>query len=631
MWYLQSGDACSRVDVSFNRDFNDSQVGHDSTGAQSWTLGGANIGLAQRQQTSPGSSGRAIQVAGAAQIAADVHQVDLKARESGGINGGASAINVADNGNSVVWQPGLTPNTEISRGDGASTQVSRPDLNLPGLTPVARDTAALITSPDNAIRPGLNVPGLSNGARDTSVAANTGSAINIPGLTPLAQGITQSGAAQPINRVQGLPNSIVAAQPHKYLIETNPALTDLKQFMSSDYLLAGLGYNPDDSAKRLGDGLYEQRLIQQAVVARTGQRFLDGQTSDDALFRYLMDNAIRSKQSLDLSVGVSLTGEQVAALTHDIVWLEEHEVAGEKVLVPVLYLANADQRLASNGALIAGQDINLIAGNDLKNAGTLRASNNLSASAGNDLINSGRIEAGNRLDLLAGNNIVNQSGGVIAGRDVLLSATKGDVLNERSLTGLGMGEGNRNYYGDSARVEAANDLRINAGRDFTNDGSVLTSGGDTLINAGRDINIVATQALDSGDGGMWMHTSAVTQSGSTVAAGRDVQMNAGRDLNAIASVIDAKRDISMLAKEDMNLVSAADEEHSLAKSKKKTTQEDHVSQVSTVVSAGADIRLSAGNDMALIASRVSAGNEAYLVAGGRRRAVGGVRRPSTTR
>ncbi|MCQ2993173.1 hypothetical protein NLO88_06920 [Pseudomonas syringae] len=66
----------------------------------------------------------------------------------------------------------------------------------------------------------------------------------------------------------------------KYLIETNSALTDLKQFMSSDYLLDKLGYDPALSAKRLGDGLYEQRLIQQAIVARTGQRFIDGQTSD---------------------------------------------------------------------------------------------------------------------------------------------------------------------------------------------------------------------------------------------------------------------------------------------------------------------------------------------------------------
>ncbi|WWH46042.1 hypothetical protein VRC12_12190 [Pseudomonas poae] len=74
-------------------------------------------------------------------------------------------------------------------------------------------------------------------------------------------------------------------------------------------------------------------------------------------------------------------------------------------------------------------------------------------------------------------HIVNQSGGVIAGRDVTLTAVKGDVINERSLTGLGMGEDNRSYFGDAARVEAANDLTIKAGRDFTNSGSVLKSGG----------------------------------------------------------------------------------------------------------------------------------------------------------
>ncbi|SEU13577.1 filamentous hemagglutinin, partial [Pseudomonas graminis] len=56
-----------------------------------------------------------------------------------------------------------------------------------------------------------------------------------------------------------MPSTAATARPGKYLIETNPVLTDLKQFMSSDYLLAGLGYNPDESAKRLGDGLYEQR------------------------------------------------------------------------------------------------------------------------------------------------------------------------------------------------------------------------------------------------------------------------------------------------------------------------------------------------------------------------------------
>jgi len=130
---------------------------------------------------------------------------------------------------------------------------------------------------------------------------------------------------------------------------------------------------------------------------------------------------------LNLSLGVSLTAEQVAALTHDIVWMETMQVNGEDVLVPVLYLANANNRLAANGALIQGNDVTLIAGHDLNNAGTLRASNNLSATAGNDLVNSGLVEAGNRLDLLAGNNLVNTAGGIIAGRDVTLAAVNGDL------------------------------------------------------------------------------------------------------------------------------------------------------------------------------------------------------------
>ncbi|HFK1927250.1 TPA: hypothetical protein ACGW3V_005820, partial [Pseudomonas aeruginosa] len=50
------------------------------------------------------------------------------------------------------------------------------------------------------------------------------------------------------------------------------------------------------------------------------------------------------------------------------------------------------------------------------------------------LDNSGLIEAGKRLDLLAGDSIRNRQGGVIAGRDVSLTALTGDVINERSVT-----------------------------------------------------------------------------------------------------------------------------------------------------------------------------------------------------
>ncbi|WP_273829149.1 two-partner secretion domain-containing protein [Pseudomonas sp. SBT1-2] len=422
-----------------------------------------------------------------------------------------------------------------------------------------------------------------------------------------------------IVRVQGIPTLDNPPQAHKYLVETNPVLTNQKQFMSSDYLLSNLGYNPDNSWKRLGDGFYEQRLIQQAVVARTGQRFIDGQNSDEKLFKYLMDNALQSKQQLNLAIGTSLTSEQVAALTHDIVWLESHQVNGENVLVPVLYMAHANNRLAANGALIAGQDISLIAGKDLLNAGTLRATNNLSAKAGNDLVNSGVIEAGNRLDLLAGNNLVNKAGGIIAGRDVNLSALNGDLINERTVTSHQNSGGDlqqrRDFLDSAARIEAANDLTLKAGRDFNNAAGVLQAARDTTINAGRDANLTAVEQQDNETRTNSLHTST-SQHGSVLTSGRDLTINSGRDLSAIASQIDAKRNLAMAATGNLTLASAADEQHSYSSSKKYKGQSDKVSQVSTAVTAGGSVALSAGKDLELIASRVSAGDEAYLVAGG---------------
>ncbi|WP_350404406.1 hemagglutinin repeat-containing protein [Pseudomonas sp. W17] len=433
------------------------------------------------------------------------------------------------------------------------------------------------------------------------------------------QGSTLAQAPTPA-QIAGLPDAASLSRPHKYLIETNPALTNLKQFMSSDYLLSNLGYNPDESAKRLGDGFYEQKLIQQAMVARTGQRFIDGQDSNEKLFKHLMDNALQSKQQLDLSVGVTLTGEQVAALTHDIVWLESHEVNGEQVLVPVLYLAQANNRLAPNGALIAGKDVSLIAGKDLNNVGTLRAANDLSAVAGENLVNSGLVEAGKGLNLTAGKDLLNKAGGVVAGRDVALTATDGDVVNERTLTSHQSNKDSfaqqRDFVDSAARVEAANNLTINAGRDFNNSAGVLKSAADTRITAGRDVSLTAVEQVVGNQLNANYRDQNVTQHGSTLEAGRDLSISAGRDITAIASQIEAKRDVSMSAKENLTLASAANEQHWFSQTKSFKGQEDHVQQVATTLVAGGNVALKAGEDLQLTASRVTAGDEAYLYAGG---------------
>ncbi|MCK9801995.1 filamentous hemagglutinin N-terminal domain-containing protein, partial [Pseudomonas sp. MAFF 302030] len=296
----------------------------------------------------------------------------------------------------------------------------------------------------------------------------------------------------------------VSSDPqHKYLIETNPAFANLKQFLNSDYLLSRIGFNRDQTQRRLGDGLYEQRLIREALIARTGQRFIAGLDSDEAMFRYLMDNAIASKTALELSPGVALTSAQIAALTHDIVWMQEQEVNGEKVLVPVLYMAQTHNRLAPNGALIQGRDLNLISGGTLANQGTLRASTQLQARAQN-IDNSGLIEANERLSLLARQSIRNAQGGILKGQDVSLVATEGDVINERSKvrlnTGYGGGRQHNDYLNSAARVEAGNRLDIAAGRDIRNSGSVLQALGDMSLKAGRDLTLVATEQVNTSSG-----------------------------------------------------------------------------------------------------------------------------------
>ncbi|MFW0890318.1 UNVERIFIED_CONTAM: DUF637 domain-containing protein [Pseudomonas sp. JL1] len=446
-----------------------------------------------------------------------------------------------------------------------------------------------------------------------------GASAVLPEVLPAAaQGVSSTVTVvnpQSIARVQGLPVNSRGPQPHKYLVETDPALTDLKQFTSSDYLLDKLGYDSDASWKRLGDGFFEQQMIQQAVTARTGKRFIDGQTSDEALYRYLMDNAIASKQQLGLSVGVTLTASQVAALTHDIVWLEEHEVMGEKVLVPVLYLAHANDRLAPTGALIEGQDVNLIAGQNLENSGTLRAKNNLSASAGQDLVNSGLIQAGGRVDLLAGNTLFNGAGGIINGRDVSLNSLLGDVVNERTQTLQQGGYVVEGKLDSAARIEASNDLIAGVGRDMLNIGGVMLAGRDLEIRTGRDLLIGSAEQTYSYQNGTRNRSESIKQSGSQITAGRDLDMGAGRDFAAIGSNLEAKRNIAIDAVNNMTLSSAADEEHSYSKSKKVTRQEDHVRQIGTQVSAGGDVSMTAGEDLRLISSRVSAGDEAYLYAG----------------
>ncbi|SDG45482.1 DUF637 domain-containing protein [Phytopseudomonas seleniipraecipitans] len=414
---------------------------------------------------------------------------------------------------------------------------------------------------------------------------------------------------------------------HPYLVETDPAFADLGNFLNSSYLLDQLDYNPDQVQKLLGDGLYEQRLIREAILARTGLRFIAGLTSDEAQFRYLMDNAIASQQALQLSVGVGLSAEQVAALTHDIVWMEEREVNGQKVLAPVVYLAQAEGRLAANGALIQGRDLTLISGGGLNNAGTLRATANLGIQA--DFIgNSGLMEANQRLQLLATESIRNAQGGIIAGRDVSLQAGS-DIINERSVATHQSANGKayehqRQMADSAARIEAEGDLSMAAGRDLLNVGGALSAGGNAALQAGQDL-LLASQQTDNSTSRYYAARNYSTrqqidQYGSDVKVGGDLQAVAARDMAIVGSKVAAEGDMALQAGGSMTIASAANEYHYDAKrkggGKKVEAVEDSVTQVASELSAGGDFRAVSGQDMNLSASRIDAGGSAYLYSGG---------------
>ncbi len=337
-----------------------------------------------------------------------------------------------------------------------------------------------------------------------------------------------------------------------------------------------------------------------------------------------MDNALASKDALRLSLGVTLTRQQVGALTHDIVWMENRVVDGQTVLMPVLYLAQAESRNVRGNSLIQGRDLNLFTGGDLINVGTLRASNNLSATAAGSLYNGGLIEAGNNLTLLAQDSIRNAMAGEIRGKQVSMAAVRGDITNDNTAIQVRDGAGMRTLTDNgSSLIVARENLAMNAGRDLITRGA-LTGGTDVTLTAGRDISLLPVSDTSVkhtfSDGG---HKSSITTDvknrAATVTAGGNLNMKAGQDVNIIGSNATAGKDFNVDAGRDFNVASVSDVHNVEGKEKhgKKRikTADEQTTQVASVLTAGGNFTSQAGRDTTLVASRISAGNEAYLYSG----------------
>lgn len=439
-----------------------------------------------------------------------------------------------------------------------------------------------------------------------------------------------------------------------YLVETDSKFSSNRLWLSSGYLLNALTTaqkRPGDTVKQilLGDGFYEQRLINEQIAQLTGQRFLDGYASDEAQYQALMDAGLTYAKSWQLIPGVALSAEQMAQLTSDIVWLVEKDIVlpngqTRRALVPQVYVRVGDDDLSPGGALIAASDIDL--------------------RLGGDLINSGSI-AGRQLVVLSAENVANL-GGRISGQDALISA-RNDLLNlggtlqaqdrliARAGRDLTVGSTTRTQTNDQGHrthldrvaglyVTGSNGTLVAAaGNDLTLLAAVIsnaaptaagtpdTANGSTMLAAGNnlDIGTVSESRSDASvrDARNYRRTTQSSEVGSEIRSSGDLTLLAGNDLSArAASVTSDHGALSALAGNDLVITTGqarntADEAHRYSQkgffSSTTTTTRDTLDATTTLAStlSGDTVTLQSGRDILIKGSSVVASGDATLLAG----------------
>jgi len=456
--------------------------------------------------------------------------------------------------------------------------------------------------------------------------------------------------------------SVNKAPGHRYLIETNPALTSMALFYGSDYFLSRTGIDLSKTRQQLlGDAFYETRLVREQILALTGRSFLSNSVSGDSeQMLALMDNAVAAREDLDLSVGVALSAEQVAALSSDIVWLETRVVDGHEVLVPVVYLCRSSlDTIARGGSVIVGRDVEIHTSGNTANSGVIKASSDLAINAKNVFNTFGTIQ-GDTVTLAAVDSIFNTSG-LIKGRDVSLDAGQ-DIISGTAKTTFSAEETTRRTFGregfgvvgqDGAlgfgvtsttrtssetvgqrgAIEATGDLAMKAGRDIGIVGSDVKAGGDATLSAGRNVVITAQQLESHSSGQTGKSKSSFnsrTSKASTIEAGVSVNISAGQDVAVHGSHVSAGADVDLEAGRDVSITAATDGYDYYFKQKSKggffggSSSEMHAGKVSTnvasVITASGDVNVVAGKggagDLAVGGSQVRSGEEMNLKAAG---------------
>ncbi|WP_260214061.1 hemagglutinin repeat-containing protein [Xanthomonas arboricola] len=574
-------------------------LGASMTGGQGVSINGANI-----SNGAVGSDGRGISGASLNGVGAQGGLTGRAMQSAGGV-GGQAVIGRANGGaNSIRVATGTTGSagTQVGANTQDATLATSGGIVKMSVAPVASNDSGLVrSSVDQA-----DVQATAAGTGVTAVATDSRTRVDpatIPvtnivgsGQTSLTQidlpigglyrlsggtGTDLTAMGRAANGLGGINAWRSNGPGRRYLIETDPRFVNYDNFISSDFLLDKLGVDPEWTQTRLGDGFYEQRLVLDQITQLTGRRYLGNYADGVAQYRALLESGVAAAGQLQLSMGVGLTAAQAAALTQDIVWMVEQDYQGQKVLVPVVYLASNSLQLRGNGALIAGGNVELNATNSMSNQGVI-AGADVSVTAGN-LLNQGRISGTGAVSLEARNDLLNQ--GQIQGRDVALVAGNNLVSEaSKAINGVGILSG----------ISASNTLQLFAGNDMTLSGTRVQADGSAALIAGNNLSL--TPSALRNDNGLLRGGDAVS-----LTTGKDLVMSAGNDLQLHGVTIKAGGSAALQAGNNLSLT--------------PTTGLDGKVATRTNISTGDSLQLTAGNDLTIRQADVKAGGDLIAAAG----------------
>ncbi|WP_232434348.1 hemagglutinin repeat-containing protein [Burkholderia ubonensis] len=496
------------------------------------------------------------------------------------------------------------------------------------------NTAGNASIPSLGLLPGQAVPGLTiGGLNGNATGTKSGASAVHGGVTTVDPVIASATALNVLNNLTIPQGGLFKPDPSpnaSYVIETNPAFTNRKNFISSDYFFGQIGVDLTHIPKRLGDGFYEQQLVRNQVTSLTGRAVLGPYTDLQSMYQSLMAAGASLEKSLNLPLGASLSAEQVSQLTSNVIMMETRVVDGQSVLVPVVYLAQANQQNI-NGPLITATDIDLKDAQNFTNSGTVKADNKLSIQ-GKQIDNAfGALQSGGLMSLTTTGNVDLTSAQVKAGSlnlnaggDLILdTAVKTDTRVSRdgatSVTST---------LGPIAQLGVKGDATIKTGGNFQQNAGDLSVGGNLGMNVGGDWNLGAVQ---TGEHKIVQRANGVSNTdinsvvGSSVKVGGVSSIGVGGDVTAKGAQIDLGQGGTIAAKGNVTLgtasaTSTVNSNSSGSDSHGSYAETLHTSDqalTGTTLKGGDTVTLASGKDITISGSTVSLdkGNANLLAAG----------------